>query len=35
MLGAIEIVIFLLISTLLIINADENTLSVFVPATKA
>ena len=30
-LGAIEIAIFLLISTLLIINADENTLSVFVP----
>jgi amino acid transporter len=30
-LGVIEIAIFLLISTLLIINADENTLSVFVP----
>jgi amino acid transporter len=30
-LGVIEIVIFLLISALLIVNADENTLSVFVP----
>ena len=30
-LGVIEIVIFLLISTLLIVNADSNTLSVFVP----
>ena len=30
-LGVIEIGIFLLISTLLIVNADENTLSVFVP----
>ena len=30
-LGAIEIAIFLLISALLIVNADENTLSVFVP----
>jgi amino acid transporter len=30
-LGVIEIAIFLLISTLLIVNADENTLSVFVP----
>ena len=31
LLGAIEIGIFLLISTLLIVNADENTLSVFIP----
>ncbi len=30
-LGVIEIGIFLLISTLLIVNADNNTLSVFVP----
>ena len=30
-LGIIEIAIFLLISTLLIVNADENTLSVFFP----
>ena len=30
-LGVIEIVIFLLISALLIVNADENTLSVFTP----
>jgi amino acid transporter len=30
-LGVIEIAIFLLISTLLIINASENTLSVFIP----
>lgn len=30
-LGAIEIGIFLLISALLIVNAEENTLSVFVP----
>jgi amino acid transporter len=30
-LGVIEIAIFLLISTLLIVNADENTLNVFVP----
>jgi amino acid transporter len=30
-LGVIEIVIFLLISTLLIVNAEENTLSVFAP----
>jgi amino acid transporter len=30
-LGAIEIAIFLLISALLIVNADQNTLSVFVP----
>ena len=30
-LGLIEIGIFLLISTLLIVNAEENTLSVFVP----
>jgi len=30
-LGIIEVVIFLLISTLLIVNADENTLSVFIP----
>jgi amino acid transporter len=30
-LGVIEIAIFLLISALLIVNADENTLSVFVP----
>jgi amino acid transporter len=30
-LGVIEIAIFLLISTLLIVNADENTLSVFLP----
>ncbi|HEX5039502.1 MAG TPA: APC family permease, partial [Candidatus Limnocylindria bacterium] len=30
-LGCIEIAIFLLISALLIVNADENTLSVFVP----
>ena len=30
-LGVIEIVIFLLISTLLIVNADNNTLSVFFP----
>ena len=30
-LGVIEIAIFLLISTLLIVNADENTLSVFIP----
>ena len=30
-LGVIEIVIFLFISLLLIINADQNTLSVFVP----
>jgi amino acid transporter len=30
-LGVVEIVIFLLISTLLIVNADTNTLSVFVP----
>jgi amino acid transporter len=30
-LGVIEIGIFLLISTLLIVNADENTLSVFIP----
>lgn len=30
-LGIIEIGIFLLISTLLIVNAEENTLSVFVP----
>jgi amino acid transporter len=32
-LGIIEIAIFLLISFLLIVNADENTLSVFVPGT--
>lgn len=31
LLGAIEIAIFLLISALLIVNAEENTLSVFVP----
>jgi amino acid transporter len=31
-LGVIEIAIFLLISTLLIINAPQNTVSVFVPA---
>jgi amino acid transporter len=30
-LGVIEIAIFLLISALLIVNADENTLSVFLP----
>jgi amino acid transporter len=30
-LGIIEIVIFLLISALLIVNADENTLNVFIP----
>ena len=30
-LGIIEIAIFLLISTLLIVNAQNNTLSVFVP----
>jgi len=30
-LGVIEIGIFLLISTLLIVNAEENTLSVFIP----
>jgi amino acid transporter len=30
-LGVIEIAIFLLISTLLIVNADQNTLGVFVP----
>ena len=30
-LGVIEIVIFLLISTLLIVNADQNTLNVFLP----
>ena len=30
-LGVIEIAIFLLISTLLIVNAEQNTLSVFVP----
>jgi amino acid transporter len=30
-LGVIEIVIFLLISALLVVNADQNTLSVFVP----
>ena len=30
-LGLIEIAIFLLISALLIVNAEENTLSVFVP----
>ncbi len=30
-LGLVEIVIFLLISTLLIVNADTNTLNVFVP----
>jgi amino acid transporter len=30
-LGVIEIAVFLLISTLLIVNAGENTLSVFVP----
>lgn len=30
-LGVIEIAIFLLISALLIVNADQNTLSVFVP----
>ena len=30
-LGVIEIAIFLLISTLLIVNADDNTLSVFLP----
>ena len=30
-LGIIEIVIFLLISALLIVNADQNTLSVFLP----
>ena len=30
-LGLIEVVIFLLVSTLLIVNADHNTLSVFVP----
>jgi amino acid transporter len=30
-LGVIEIAIFLLVSALLIVNADENTLSVFVP----
>ena len=30
-LGIIEVVIFLLISTLLIVNADENTLNVFIP----
>ncbi len=30
-LGVIEVGIFLLISTLLIVNADENTLSVFLP----
>jgi amino acid transporter len=33
-LGAIEIVIFLLISLLLIVNADTNTLSVFVPGSE-
>ncbi|HET8785727.1 MAG TPA: APC family permease [Candidatus Limnocylindrales bacterium] len=31
-LGVIEIVIFLLISTLLIVNAPQNTVSVFVPS---
>ena len=31
LLGVIEIAIFLLISALLIVNADENTLGVFVP----
>ena len=31
MLGIIEIAIFLLISTLLIVNAEQNTLNVFVP----
>jgi amino acid transporter len=31
LLGAIEIVIFVLISLLLIVNADQNTLNVFVP----
>ena len=31
LLGLVEIVIFLLISTLLIVNADTNTLNVFVP----
>ena len=31
-LGVIEIVIFLVISTLLIVNAPQNTLSVFIPA---
>ena len=31
-LGAIEIVIFLLISALLIVNAPQNTISVFIPA---
>jgi len=31
-LGTIEIVIFLLISTLLIVNAPQNTASVFIPA---
>src|SRR5262249_43715250 len=31
LLGSIEILIFLLVSTLLIINAPQNTLSVFVP----
>ena len=30
-LGVIEVAIFLLISTLLIVNADDNTLSVFLP----
>ena len=30
-LGVIEIAIFLLVSALLIVNADENTLSVFIP----
>ncbi len=30
-LGVIEVAIFLLISTLLIVNAEENTLSVFIP----
>jgi amino acid transporter len=30
-LGVIEIVIFLLISALLIVNADQNTLNVFIP----
>ena len=30
-LGVIEVAIFLLISALLIVNADENTLSVFIP----
>ncbi|MBA2632381.1 MAG: APC family permease [Chloroflexi bacterium] len=30
-LGVIEVAIFMLISTLLIVNADENTLNVFIP----